>query len=199
MQRGARSAVIADRRVDRQRQARCRSRRARTTTPLHDRCRFVCLPIQPKPGVARERLLEHGRAVDEHAKPSAPARCSIARARRAAACAAPCDSRGRARSARRSRAESRRARCGRRASLAANSPCAPRSRARFRDELGRARALAAVAAHVVHVAVAPGGEPFVERRSSAARSTPLTPIFAKPSERPSSFTSAASPASVCSS
>src|SRR6185369_5595580 len=46
--------------------------------------------------------------------------------------AAPCDSRGRARSERCSRAANRRARCARRASLVANSPCAPRSRARCR-------------------------------------------------------------------
>ena len=40
---------------------------SRNHEPASRSSRFVCLPIQPRPGVARERFLEDRGAVDEHA------------------------------------------------------------------------------------------------------------------------------------
>ena len=190
----AAAAVAGHGRVDRQRQVGeyLAEEEPGTVLPV-EQVGVLADPAEPR--IARERLLEHRRAVGE---------CAIARrrpprrraGRRGArvGCAPPCDSRGRARSATRSPWTRRRA-PSRRPRRRASSPCARRSRAacpaRFRRAAPGARrgAPCRPSRRGARRRASPAGAARPRRSSTAAM-----PTFWNPSSRPQAFTWAASAA-----
>ena len=191
--RPARAAVLGDGRVGRQRQVRVELAEQEPRAVAVEQIRVLADPAEA--GVARERLLEHGRAVDEDA---------IAELRRRARAIAVGESlqplaqhlvivaaERVARDIARRRIRERGARVARSVRPVAHARRDHPDGARH--ELGGPRALAAVPLHVAHRPVATEREPALEpplvgRRDRSRRS----PSFAKPRSRPTCLMSAAS-------